>query len=64
MHAARDRLTPAFAHRTDASTVEQWFYDTGYENLHRVGSDEVPVALQPSWHRNVAIRGTQARTEP
>ncbi len=57
LHAARDRMTPAFAHRAAAGDVEDWFRELGFDNLHLVSEREVPAAAASAMRRNVGMRG-------
>lgn len=60
LHAARDRLTPLFAHHASAATVAGWLRAAGFTDLHQVGEDEVPASARDTMRRNVGIRGRRA----
>jgi hypothetical protein len=60
LHAARDRLTPLFAHHASAETVAGWLESAGFTDLHQVGEDEVPASARDTMRRNVGIRGRRA----
>jgi SAM-dependent methyltransferase/uncharacterized protein YbaR (Trm112 family) len=57
LHAARDRLTPLFAHHASAATVAGWLRAAGFGELHQVGEDEVPASARDTMRRNVGLRG-------
>jgi SAM-dependent methyltransferase len=37
LHSARDRFTPRYAHRHEASQVVEWFREAGFEGIEVVG---------------------------
>jgi SAM-dependent methyltransferase/uncharacterized protein YbaR (Trm112 family) len=57
LHAARDRLTPLFAHRTDPETVANWFRDAQYEDIELVEETEAPISVSRSLRMNIGMRG-------
>jgi SAM-dependent methyltransferase len=59
LHAARDRLTPLFAHRTRQEDLARWFRNAGFQNLHVLDPAETPEATRETIRRNVGMRGVQ-----
>lgn len=57
LHAARDRFTPLYAHRTTSRTLASWFRDAGFERLALVGGNEAPKAARETFGRNPGLRG-------
>jgi len=56
LHAARDRLTPLFAHRHNFDEVASWFRESGLKTIHKVSGSEVSRSWALAIERNVAIR--------
>lgn len=59
IHAARDRFTPRYAHRHTAEEVSRWFRDAGFRDIEVVDWRSMPDAQQPTYQRNVGVRGIQ-----
>jgi uncharacterized protein YbaR (Trm112 family)/SAM-dependent methyltransferase len=57
IHAARDRFTPQFAHRHDASEVTGWFRDAGFASMEVIDWRGMPPADHDDFRRNVGVRG-------
>ena len=57
LHAARDRLTPLFAHRHSYEQVEGWFRKEGYSRLELLRDDPLPKGIDIKYPLNVGIRG-------
>lgn len=60
LHAARDRFTPAFAHRHDSTEVVGWFRDAGLEGIEVVDWKTMPSADHDDYRRNTGVRGRMA----
>jgi SAM-dependent methyltransferase/uncharacterized protein YbaR (Trm112 family) len=56
IHAARDRLTPLYAHRHEYDEVAGWLKEFGFKDIHRVQQGEVAPSWSLAIDRNVAIR--------
>ncbi|MBL8955151.1 MAG: methyltransferase domain-containing protein [Myxococcaceae bacterium] len=61
MHAARDRLTPKFAHRHTEDEVVGWFRENGFGALRRGSEREVPSWLPVGFLANTAVDGVRER---
>jgi SAM-dependent methyltransferase/uncharacterized protein YbaR (Trm112 family) len=57
VHAARDRFTPKYAHRHEASEVTGWFRRSGFERVEVVDWKAMPAADHDDYRRNVGVRG-------
>jgi SAM-dependent methyltransferase len=57
LHAARDRLTPPFAHRHTYEEVAQWFASAQYAQLEMLRDEQPPDSVPESYRQNVGIRG-------
>ena len=57
LHAARDRLTPPYAHRHSYEEVAGWFKDNGYAELEMLRDESLPNGISESYALNVGIRG-------
>ena len=57
LHAARDRLTPPFAHRHTYEEVAEWFVSEGYEDLELLRDETAPEGVPETYAINVGIRG-------
>lgn len=57
MHAARDRLTPPFAHRHSYEEVAEWFRGQSYGHLEFLRDEDLPKGFDESFRRCVGIRG-------
>ncbi len=60
MHAARDRLTPLFAHRTSADDVISWFKQEGFDPIQQLSESEIAPGLEADFRRNIGVRGRKA----
>lgn len=56
LHAARDRLTPPFAHRHSYEEVSEWFKSSGYDDLELLRDEELPAGVPDVFPLHVAIR--------
>ncbi len=59
LHAARDRFTPMYAHRTDAAEAASWMEDLGYRDLRPVPWQEMPRGIRETFRRNVGLLGVK-----
>jgi SAM-dependent methyltransferase len=57
LHAARDRLTPPFAHRHSYEEVANWFRAAGYHDLEMLRDQVLPRNIPPTVQQCVGIRG-------
>ena len=57
LHAARDRLTPLFAHRHTPNEVKSWFEEFDFGSIRQVGPSEVPAAAADNMLCGVGMRG-------
>lgn len=57
LHAARDRLTPPFAHRHTYAEVVEWFESEMYQNLELLRDEALPEGVPDSYRLNIGIRG-------
>jgi uncharacterized protein YbaR (Trm112 family)/SAM-dependent methyltransferase len=57
LHAARDRLTPPFAHRHSYEEVAGWFRDEKYSELECLRDEPLPDGVPDSIPLDVGIRG-------
>jgi len=57
LHAARDRFTPLFAHRTQAEQARSWFEKEGFEEIKEISLSNLPPEAHGAFRRNVGIRG-------
>jgi uncharacterized protein YbaR (Trm112 family) len=57
LHAARDRLTPPFAHRHTYEEVIEWFQAEMYEDLELLRDERPPEEVPDTFPLNVGIRG-------
>ena len=57
LHAARDRLTPPFAHRHTYEEVAEWFASAEYAHLEMLRDEQPPESVPESYRQNVGIRG-------
>ena len=57
LHAARDRLTPPFAHRHSYEEVIGWFRAAQYDDLELLRDEQSPESVPESYKQNVGIRG-------
>lgn len=57
MHAARDRLTPLFAHRASSDEVISWFQQEGFDDIQKLSELEIASGLREDFRRNVGVRG-------
>ena len=60
MHAARDRFTPAYAHRQTANEVQDWFTQVGFENIVHIKEKDVPLSARHDFRMNIGIRGMRS----
>lgn len=61
MHAARDRLTPRFAHRHSYDEVVGWFASAGYDAIERLCDEPLPAGISHRYPLNVGVRGFRRR---
>jgi SAM-dependent methyltransferase/uncharacterized protein YbaR (Trm112 family) len=59
LHSARDRFTPRYAHRQDASQVAAWFREAGFESIEVIDWKDIPTADQDDYRRNTGVRGAR-----
>jgi len=64
LHAARDRLTPLYAHRTREEDLRGWFNDCQFENLQILQASEVPSSTRETIRRNLGMRGRRSAGSP
>jgi uncharacterized protein YbaR (Trm112 family)/SAM-dependent methyltransferase len=57
LHAARDRLTPPFAHRHTYEEVAEWFRSQGYGELELLRDEPLPAGIPDNFPLAVGIRG-------
>jgi uncharacterized protein YbaR (Trm112 family)/SAM-dependent methyltransferase len=57
LHAARDRLTPPFAHRHSYEEVAEWFRSAKFQYLEMLCDERPPPSVPESYRQNVGIRG-------
>jgi uncharacterized protein YbaR (Trm112 family)/2-polyprenyl-3-methyl-5-hydroxy-6-metoxy-1,4-benzoquinol methylase len=57
LHAARDRLTPLFAHRHTYREVTEWFQSEMYQKLEFLRDELPPEGVPNTYPLNVGIRG-------
>lgn len=57
LHAARDRFTPLYAHRTSAAELASWFNEAGFGDIEEVSLAKLPASAVDTFRRNVGIRG-------
>ncbi len=57
LHAARDRLTPPFAHRHSYRELIEWFQSEQYQNLELLSDETPPEGVPGTYPLNVGIRG-------
>ena len=62
LHAARDRLTPPFAHRHSYEEVAVWFRDEGYGGLEMLRDEVLPADVPLTVQLCVGIRGFRGTT--
>jgi SAM-dependent methyltransferase/uncharacterized protein YbaR (Trm112 family) len=59
LHSARDRFTPRYAHRQNASQVSEWFREAGFDAVEVVDWRDIPTADQDDYRRNTGVRGAR-----
>jgi uncharacterized protein YbaR (Trm112 family)/ubiquinone/menaquinone biosynthesis C-methylase UbiE len=59
LHAARDRLTPRYAHRHSDDEVSGWFREAGYTQLERVSEQEHESFIPPAYVAGVGVQGVR-----
>jgi len=57
LHAARDRLTPPFAHRHTYEEVIEWFQAEIYQDLELLCDESLPEGVPDTFPLNVGVRG-------
>jgi SAM-dependent methyltransferase/uncharacterized protein YbaR (Trm112 family) len=57
LHAARDRLTPPFAHRHTYEEVAGWYAAAGYRRLEFLRDEPLPEGVPETMRIHVGIRG-------
>lgn len=62
MHAARDRFTPAYAHRHTPDEVRDWFTQAGFVKLLQIREQDVPLSARPDFKMNIGIRGVRSQS--
>lgn len=63
LHAARDRLTPPFAHRHTYEEVSEWFQAETYQNLELLRDEQPPEGVPDTLPLNVGVRGFRRHSE-
>lgn len=58
LHAARDRLTPPFAHRHSYEEVCEWFRSSSYHHLELLRDEPLPAGVPDVFPLAVGIRAT------
>lgn len=61
LHAARDRLTPPFAHRHTYEEVAHWFQADDYVGLEFLRDEPLPPGVPDNFPLAVGIRGLRRR---
>jgi SAM-dependent methyltransferase/uncharacterized protein YbaR (Trm112 family) len=56
VHAARDRFTPKYAHRHEASEVTGWFRRAGFDAPEVIDWRNMPAAYNDDYRRKVGVR--------
>jgi len=59
LHAARDRLTPPFAHRHTYEEVIEWFQVEMYQGLELLRDERPPEGVPDTFPLNVGVRGVR-----
>jgi uncharacterized protein YbaR (Trm112 family)/2-polyprenyl-3-methyl-5-hydroxy-6-metoxy-1,4-benzoquinol methylase len=59
LHAARDRLTPPFAHRHCYEEVCEWFKSSSYHDLELLRDEPLPAGVPDVFPLAVGIRATR-----
>jgi ubiquinone/menaquinone biosynthesis C-methylase UbiE len=57
VHAARDRLTPRYAHRHSEEEVSSWFDTAGYSDLQLLGKREAPQYVSVAFTAATGVDG-------
>jgi len=57
LHAARDRLTPPFAHRHTYDEVAAWYREAGFRRLELLRDELLPDGVPNTMQTNVGVRG-------
>jgi len=57
LHAARDRLTPPFAHRHTYEEVIEWFHAEMYQGLELLRDEQSLEGVPDTFPLNVGVRG-------
>jgi ubiquinone/menaquinone biosynthesis C-methylase UbiE/uncharacterized protein YbaR (Trm112 family) len=60
VHAARDRFTPKYAHRHEASEVADWFRRAGFDSPQVIDWRIMPAADHDDYRRNIGVRARLA----
>ena len=60
LHAARDRFTPQYVHRTSSEEVIRWFREAGYQDIQLVDWRDIPGVDADDYRRNVGVRGIRS----
>ena len=63
LHAARDRLTPPFAHRHTYEEVIEWFQAEMYQHLELLCDEKPPEGVPDTLPLNVGVRGFRRHSE-
>ncbi|MBN1901116.1 methyltransferase domain-containing protein [Candidatus Sumerlaeota bacterium] len=56
LHAARDRFTPLFAHRTSLEDAHHWFEQEGFKDIREVSLADLPPEAHETFRRNIGLR--------
>ena len=57
LHAARDRLTPPYAHRHSYDEIMEYFRSAGYEDLEKLSDEPAPEGIPDTYRLNTGVRG-------
>lgn len=60
MHAARDRLTPPYAHRHTEAELEDWFGGVGFDVVDKGSQMERPDHVPIGFTSNAVVRGVRS----
>lgn len=57
LHAARDRFTPFFAHRTSLKEAQAWFEEEGFTDIKKISLSDLPPEAHETFRRNIGLIG-------